>query len=95
MSDPMKGSQQPTHEEIRACAQRIYETEGRPEGKATEHWLKAEAQLRAERKVQASSSPKKAAKAAPPANAAERAPKTRATTPWPGQNAPRQAAHHN
>ena len=40
----------PTHDEIAACAQRIYETEGRPQGKALEHWLRAEAQLSAGRK---------------------------------------------
>lgn len=95
MPESMKSSPEPTHEEISACAQRIYETEGRPQGKAMEHWLRAETQLRAERKVHASPPQKRAAKAAPPANAAERAPKNRATTPWPGQTAPHQAAHHN
>jgi hypothetical protein len=43
----------PTHDEIAACARRIYEIEGRPEGKAMEHWLQAEAQLIGERKAKA------------------------------------------
>jgi hypothetical protein len=43
----------PTHAEIAACAHLIYEREGRPNEKATEHWLQAEAQLIAERKAEA------------------------------------------
>jgi len=62
MSKSAKLYQEPTHDEIAACAQRIYEMEGRPEGKAKEHWLQAEAQLVAERKAQAS---KPSAKTAP------------------------------
>ncbi len=31
---------------IAALAQRYYEEEGRPEGKAEEHWLRAERELR-------------------------------------------------
>ncbi len=57
MSKKNKAYQAPTHEEIAACAQIIYEREGRPEGKATEHWLQAEAQLIAERKAAATSLP--------------------------------------
>ena len=38
-------------------AQRIYEKEGRPQGKALEHWLQAEAQLIAESKAQAGQMP--------------------------------------
>ncbi|MDB6017586.1 MAG: hypothetical protein JWR19_2075 [Pedosphaera sp.] len=53
MSKSIKSYRKPTHEEISACAQRIYEMEGRPEGKAVEHWLQAEAQLVAERKADA------------------------------------------
>jgi hypothetical protein len=30
------------HEEIKNLAYRLYEDEGRPEGKAAEHWAKAE-----------------------------------------------------
>jgi len=59
----------PTHDEIAACARRIYETEGRPEGKAMEHWLQAEAQLIAERKLQAGPAAKTAVRAASPAAA--------------------------
>ena len=53
MSKTAKTYQAPTHDEIAVCARRIYEIEGRPEGKAMEHWLQAEAQLIAERKAQA------------------------------------------
>ena len=59
MSKAAKTYQPPTHDEIAACARRIYETEGRPEGKATEHWLQAEAQLIAERKAEAGMLPAK------------------------------------
>jgi hypothetical protein len=51
MSKNAKSNQAPTHEEIAICAQRIYELEGRPQGKAVQHWLQAEAQLIAERKT--------------------------------------------
>jgi hypothetical protein len=54
MSKNAKTYQEPTHEEIAACAQAIYEREGRPQGRATQHWLQAEAQLKAERKGTAS-----------------------------------------
>jgi hypothetical protein len=54
MSKNAKSHQEPTHEEIAICAQGIYEREGRPQGKATQHWLQAEAQLIAERKAAAS-----------------------------------------
>ena len=36
-------------EEIENLAYRLYEDEGRPEGKAEEHWAKAEAVIRAQR----------------------------------------------
>ena len=61
MAKNIKAYQQPTHEEIAACALRIYEMEGRPEGKSLEHWLQAEAQLVAERKAEAGLLPAKAA----------------------------------
>jgi len=53
MSKMMKNYNEPTHEEIAALAQRFYEAEGRPNGKAMEHWLRAEAQLVSARKEQA------------------------------------------
>jgi hypothetical protein len=53
MSKTAKNYHPPTHDEIAVCARRIYEIEGRPEGKAMEHWLQAEAQLIAERKAEA------------------------------------------
>jgi hypothetical protein len=62
MAKNMKAHRKPTHDEIAACAHRIYESEGRPEGKAMEHWLQAEAQLIAEFKAEADSQPVKAAR---------------------------------
>ncbi len=53
MSKMMKNYNEPTHEEITVLAQRFYEAEGRPAGKAMEHWLRAEAQLVSERKEKA------------------------------------------
>lgn len=53
MSKSAKAYHPPTHDEIAACARRIYEKEGRPQGRDMEHWLQAEAQLVAERKAQA------------------------------------------
>jgi hypothetical protein len=53
MSKTAKSYHPPSHDEIAVYARRIYEIEGRPEGKAVEHWLQAEAQLIAERKAQA------------------------------------------
>jgi hypothetical protein len=89
MSKSIKAYQEPTHDEIAACARAIYEMEGRPEGKAVEHWLQAEAQLIAERKIEAGKSPAKAvAKAAPdasqaPANRKAKNPAWTAPTPAP------------
>jgi DUF2934 family protein len=54
-----KTFQEPTREEIAACAYRIYEREGRPHGKDTQHWLEAEAQLIAECKALAGILPAK------------------------------------
>jgi hypothetical protein len=69
MSKSSKGYQEPSHEEISAYAQSIYEQEGRPEGKAVEHWLQAEAQLTAERKAQTAQAPAKSAPKSGPATA--------------------------
>ena len=52
MAKPTKGYQPPTQQEIAACAHSIYEKEGRPNGRDTQHWLQAESQLIAERKAQ-------------------------------------------
>jgi hypothetical protein len=70
MSKSAKKHREPTQEEIAACAHQIYETEGRPEGKAMQHWLQAEAQLTAELKAQASTGSAKLAAAAEPAKTA-------------------------
>jgi len=75
MQKSAKAFQKPTHEEIAACARHIYEMEGRPEGKAVEHWLEAEAQLIAERKAKAAAPARPAARvqvAAQPAHAMSR-----------------------
>jgi hypothetical protein len=61
MQKSLKTYQEPTREEIAACAYLIYEREGRPDGKATQHWLEAEAQLIAARRVQAAQSSAKSA----------------------------------
>lgn len=91
MSKAAKTYQPPTHEEIAACARRIYETEGRPEGHATEHWLQAEAQLIAERKAEAGLLPSKAP--SKPLSAASPASATARGTGW--QTPPRPAVHRN
>jgi len=98
MAKNIKAYQQPTHEEIAACAHRIYETEGRPEGKSQEHWLQAETQLVAQRKAEAEVSPAKPA--------AKPAPAVRTTVPavsgkdsqspgWQGSTPARQGLHRN
>ncbi len=58
MSKHSKSYREPSHEEIAIRAQGIYEREGRPQGRATQHWLQAEAQLIAERKAEAEASAK-------------------------------------
>lgn len=45
----------PSSEEIAATAYGIWEQEGRPEGRDLQHWLQAEAQLRAVRQPEAPS----------------------------------------
>ena len=41
-------NEDPTSEDIAALAESYWEEEGRPEGKAEEHWLRAEEALRQE-----------------------------------------------
>lgn len=84
MSKNSKSYQEPTHQEIAARALAIYEREGRPEGRSEQHWLQAESELIAERKMPASSSTAKPA-AAP-------AGKTRGND-W--QTSGRQSLHSN
>ncbi|MDB6023119.1 MAG: hypothetical protein JWQ04_2976 [Pedosphaera sp.] len=91
MSDHVKLYQEPNREEITVRAYRIYEMEGRPEGKATQHWLQAETQLRAERQAQAGQSPTRAAKSATAAS--QRVSKARNSN-WPAEKSPRQTAIH-
>src|SRR5580698_263135 len=52
MSKSIKEFRKPTHDEISALAQRMYVKEGSPQGKAMEHWLRAEAQFNAERRAE-------------------------------------------
>jgi hypothetical protein len=40
------GQAEPSRKQIGDLAQRIWEAEGRPEGRADEHWMEAEARLR-------------------------------------------------
>ena len=37
---------EPAHDDIALCAMRIWEEEGRPQGRELEHWLLAEVRLR-------------------------------------------------
>lgn len=53
-------------EDIAACAYLIWEKEGKPHGRAAEHWLQAEAMLRAMRAADAQAA-RESAKTAPPA----------------------------
>jgi DUF2934 family protein len=46
------------HEEIESLAYRPYEDEGKPDGRADEHWTRAEQFIQAERLAIASSSEK-------------------------------------
>jgi hypothetical protein len=41
------GQVEPSRKQIADLARRIWEAEGRPEGRDEEHWLEAEARLRA------------------------------------------------
>lgn len=91
MSKSARAYQAPTHEEIAACARRIYESEGRPDGKSVEHWLQAEAQLVAERKAQAGVTPAKPA--AKPLQAVSPASATARGQGW--QTPAQSAAHRN
>jgi hypothetical protein len=103
MAKNMKNYQPPTREEIAACAYQIYEMDGRPQGKATEHWLQAEAQLTAERKAEAGilpvmTAPKPIEKPAPvvkPAAALIASQSVPANRIAGMQNQPRQAAQKN
>jgi hypothetical protein len=70
MSKSTTGPRKPTHDEIAARAQRIYESEGRPQGRALQHWLMAERELTAQQ-----------AAASPPAGKPAGTPKARGNEP--------------
>ena len=98
MAKNIKAYQPPTQEEIAACAHRIYETEGRPEGKSLEHWLQAEAQLVAERKADAGLLPAKTAAKSAPAGRSTTVAVTSKESAAPGWSASapgRQGLHRN
>ncbi|MBI5684664.1 MAG: DUF2934 domain-containing protein [Verrucomicrobia bacterium] len=46
---PRQQTNSPTAQEIAVCAYAIWEKEGRPNGRAVEHWLQAQAQLEVDR----------------------------------------------
>jgi hypothetical protein len=46
------------HEQVESLAYRLYEDEGKPDGRADEHWARAEQFIHAERLAIASSSDK-------------------------------------
>jgi hypothetical protein len=93
MSKSLKTYQEPTREEIAACAYLIYEREGRPDGKATQHWLEAEAQLIAERRAQVRQS---SAKAAPRTNTGDGQASRKPLNPvWNAPTRSQPAAHAN
>lgn len=50
-SQTTTASKPPTHEEIAARAYQIYTKKGRPDGRDTENWLEAEAELHRERGI--------------------------------------------
>jgi hypothetical protein len=84
--------QEPTHDEIAARAQSIYEREGRPQGRAMQHWLQAETQLNAERK-NAAEAPSSARSTASKPTAAQTAGKPLRGNDW--QTTGRQSVHSN
>ncbi|HEX3801037.1 MAG TPA: DUF2934 domain-containing protein [Verrucomicrobiae bacterium] len=93
MSKSGKGSQGPSIEEIAAYAYNIYEQEGRPEGKHTEHWLQAEAHLKADHQARADEPAPKATAKSDPAPAAAPKGKSRNAAGWQaGSSAPAQSA---
>jgi hypothetical protein len=49
----------PTQTEIRERSYQIWEKEGRPDGMAWDHWLRAEAELQGKEAQEASSKPQK------------------------------------
>jgi hypothetical protein len=93
MSKSIKEFRKPTHDEISALAQRMYVKEGRPQGKAMEHWLKAEAQLNAERRAEVEAAGAKSSEKAPAASRMQSPPNAAGwqTATGPG----RQNAHRN
>ena len=71
VSDANGLGQDPSPDEIARCAYLIWEREGRPAGREMQHWLEAEAQLRAI-KIEASMSEKPRAKTKPARHPAEK-----------------------
>jgi hypothetical protein len=78
MNTTRKSQRPPNHREIAGRAYEIYEREGRPAGRDFDHWLKAEAQLIAERTQPAHWA--KASKRLTPASKVELKSRTEKTT---------------
>jgi hypothetical protein len=53
MTKQSKTFTEPTHDEIAAYAYKLWEAEGRPDGKDCDHWLQAKAHLTADRQYEA------------------------------------------
>lgn len=72
----MNGHTESSSSSIASRAHEIWEKEGRPEGRAQEHWLKAEKELKVPaKKAKAASKSKKAASKSAPKSAAKVGPK--------------------
>jgi hypothetical protein len=53
MTKQMKSFSEPTQDEIAAYAYKLWEAEGRPDGRDVDHWLQAKAHLTADRQYEA------------------------------------------
>lgn len=53
MTKQTKTFNEPTQDEIAAYAYKLWEAEGRPEGRDLDHWLQAKAHLTADRQYEA------------------------------------------
>jgi hypothetical protein len=53
MTKQTKNFNEPTQDEIAAYAYKLWEAEGRPDGRDVDHWLQAKAHLTADRQYEA------------------------------------------
>ena len=63
---------QPTESEIRERSYQIWQNEGRPEGRAWDHWLRAEAELREKEAPEGSPQPQQGGSAGVKAGGAKK-----------------------